>query len=64
MIVMKLKEEIRKIAEYQNSNTILEHFEFYDMRQENYERNMQMNKNKEMKGNETANNNSNEKKDN
>ena len=55
---------IQKIAEYQNSNTILEHFEFYDMRQENYERNMQMNKNKEMKGNETANNNSNEKKDN
>ena len=55
---------IQKIAEYQNSNTILEHFEFYDMRQENYERNMQMNKNKEMKSNETANNNSNEKKDN
>jgi len=47
---------IQKIAEYQNSNTILEHFEFYDMRQENYERNMQMNKNKEMKGNETGNN--------
>ena len=47
---------IQKIAEYQNSNTILEHFEFYDMRQENYERNMQMNKNKEMKGNEIGNN--------
>ena len=47
---------IQKIAEYQNSNTILEHFEFYDMRQENYERNMQMNKTKEMKGNETGNN--------
>ena len=56
---------IQKIAEYQNSNTILEHFEFYDMRQENYERNLQMNKNKEMKGNETVNNNNNnEKKDN
>ena len=55
---------IQKIAEYQNSNTILEHFEFYDMRQENYERNMQLNKNKEMKGNESANNNSKENKDN
>ena len=57
---------IEKIAEYQNTNTILEHFEFYDMRQENYERNVQMNKNKEIKGNnETANDkNNNEKKDN
>ena len=57
---------MQKIAEYQNTNTILEHFEFYDMRQENYERNMQMNKNKEMKGNENGNdkNNTNEKKDN
>ena len=42
---------MQKIAEYQNTNTILEHFEFYDMRQENYERNMQMNQNKEIKGN-------------
>ena len=59
---------IQKIAEYQNTNTILEHFEFYDMRQENYERNMQMNKNKEVKGTETGNDknntNNNEKKDN
>ena len=57
---------IEKIAEYQNTNTILEHFEFYDMRQENYERNVQMNKNKEIKGNnETVNDkNNNEKKDN
>ena len=57
---------VQKIAEYQNSNTILEHFEFYDMRQENYERNMQMNKNKEMKGNENLKNgsNNNGKKDN
>ena len=55
---------IQKIAEYQNSNTILEHFEFYDMRQENYERNMQMNKNKEIKGNQNGNDNNNEKKDN
>ena len=57
---------IEKIAEYQNTNTILEHFEFYDMRQENYERNVQMNKNKEIKGNnETVNDkNNNVKKDN
>ena len=57
---------IEKISEYQNTNTILEHFEFYDMRQENYERNMQMNKNKEIKANnETGNDkNNNEKKDN
>jgi hypothetical protein len=59
---------MQKIAEYQNTNTILEHFEFYDMRQENYERNMQMNKNKEVKGTETGNDknntNNNEKKDN
>ena len=59
---------IQKIAEYQNINTILEHFEFYDMRQENYERNMQMNQNKEIKGNNENktgdNNNGNIKKDN
>ena len=42
---------IQKIAEYQNTNTILEHFECYDMRQDNYERNMQMNNNKDIKGN-------------
>ena len=55
---------IQKIIEYQNTNTILEHFEFYDMRQENYERNMQMNKNKEVKGNteNKGNNNEGEKK--
>ena len=35
---------LEKIANYQNSNTILEHFEFYDMRQENYEKNMQVKK--------------------
>ena len=59
---------IQKITEYQNTNTILEHFEFYDMRQDNYERNMQMNKNKEMKSaennNVTNNNIDNKKKDN
>ena len=35
---------LQKIADYQNSNTILEHFEFYDMRQENYEKNTQIKK--------------------
>ena len=59
---------IKRIAEYQNTNTILEHFEFYDMRQDNYERHMQMNKNKEMKSaennNVTNNNIDNKKKDN
>ena len=60
---------IQKITEYQNTNTILEHFEFYDMRQENYERNVQMNKNKEIKRNNENktgdnNNNGNIKKDN
>ena len=59
---------LQRIAEYQNTNTILEHFEFYDMRQDNYERNMQMNQNKEIKGNNENktgdNNNGNIKKDN
>ena len=55
---------IQKITEYQNTNTILEHFEFYDMRQENYERNVQMNKNKEIKENVENNNDFNKKKDN
>ena len=36
---------IEKIAKYQNRNTILESFEFYDMRQENYEKNMKMKNN-------------------
>ena len=63
---------IQKIAEYQNTNTILEHFEFYDMRQDNYERNMQLNNNnnKDIKGNienkntTNPNNQNNNKKDN
>ena len=33
------------IDKYQNSNTILEHFEFYDLRQDNYEKNMKMKNN-------------------
>ena len=61
------KTMIEKICKYQNTNTILEQFEFYDMRQENYERNVQMNKNKEITGNNNENSNdknNNEKKDN
>ena len=60
---------LQRIAEYQNTNTILEHFEFYDMRQDNYERNVEM-KNKQMKNeqnnnnNINTNNNENKKKDN
>ena len=58
---------LQRIAEYQNTNTILEHFEFYDMRQDNYERNVEM-KNKQMKNeqnnNNINNNNENKKKDN
>ena len=59
---------LQRIAEYQNTNTILEHFEFYDMRQDNYERNVEM-KNKQMKNeqnnnNINNNNNENKKKDN
>ena len=38
---------MERISKYQNSNTILEHFEFYDLRQENYEKNMQLTKNAE-----------------
>ena len=56
---------LQKIVEYQNTNTILEHFEFYDMRQDNYERNLEM-KNKQIKNeqNNNINNNENKKKDN
>ena len=43
---------LEKIANYQKSNTILEHFEFYDMRQENYEKNMQMKKTYENQNNQ------------
>ena len=51
------------ISKYQNSNTILEHFEFYDMRQENYEKNMQAKKNFEnQKNQEQQNENNNEQK--
>ena len=33
---------------YQNSNTILEHFEYYDIRQENYEKQIQLMKETQM----------------
>lgn len=32
---------LKNIEEFVNSNTILEHFEYYDMRQENYEKTLQ-----------------------
>ena len=50
---------LQKIAEYQNTNTILEHFEFYDMRQDNYERNLEM-KNKQIKNEQNNNINNSE----
>jgi hypothetical protein len=33
------KQMVQLLQSYVNSNTILEHFEYYDIRQENYERN-------------------------
>ena len=56
---------LQTIAAYQNTNTILEHFEFYDMRQDNYERNLEM-KNKQIKNeqNNNINNRKKKKKDN
>jgi hypothetical protein len=33
------KKMIGILEKYVNTNTILEHFEYYDMRQENYEKN-------------------------
>jgi len=51
------------MSKYQNKNTILEHFEFYDMRQENYEKNMEAKKNYEnQKNQEQQKENNNEKK--
>ncbi len=38
---------IDKIDKYQNSNTILEHFEYYDNRQESYENFANQNNNKD-----------------
>ena len=39
---------IEKIEKFQNSNTILEHFEYYDIRQENYEKQIQLMKEQQM----------------
>ena len=36
------KKMINIIEKYKNSNSILEDFEFYDMRQENYEKNIEI----------------------
>ena len=47
---------LEKIEKYQNSNTILEHFEFYDLRQANYEKNMQQQKLMGQKSGNTNNN--------
>ena len=39
------------IEKFVNTNTILEHFEYYDLRQENYEKTLQMNNNLNNLGN-------------
>jgi len=39
------KTMVEIIERFENSNTILEHFEYYDLRQENYEKTIQMNSN-------------------
>ena len=41
-LVEQAKIMLNIIEKYENSNTILEHFEFYDIRQANYEKNMQI----------------------
>ena len=48
---------LEKISVFQNSNTILEHFEFYDMRQENYEKNVQAKKDYENQQQQNLDNN-------
>ena len=37
---------MEKIECFQNMNSILEHFEFYDLRQDNYVKNLQAKKNR------------------
>ena len=44
---------IEKISKYQNSNTILEHFEFYDLRQDNYVKNMNAKNNYDIQKNQS-----------
>ena len=55
---------LEKIEKFQNSNTILEHFEFYDMRQANYEKSMKqqkmINQSQKIEFNENNNNNNNQ----
>ena len=46
------KTMIEIFENYQNTNTILEHFEYYDVRQDNYEKAKAMNKLQEQKPNE------------
>ena len=43
----KAKIMLNIIEKYENSNSILEHFEYYDMRQDNYDKNMKSKKQKE-----------------
>ena len=49
---------LEKVETYQNSNTILEHFEFYDLRQENYVKNMQAKQNYENQNSQNQSQNS------
>ena len=44
---------IERIEIYQNSNTILEHFEFYDLRQDNYVKNMNAKNNYDIQKNQS-----------
>ena len=48
---------MEKVETYQNSNTILEHFEFYDLRQENYVKNLQAKQNYENPNSQNQNKN-------
>jgi hypothetical protein len=57
------KTMVEKIAKFQNSNTIFEHFEFYDIRQDNYEKNMKEKKSDDDQKNQTSQTNKDNKKD-
>jgi len=48
---LQAKIMVEIFRKYQNSNTILEHFNFYDMRQQNYENDKKVNKHKKNKNN-------------
>jgi len=45
------------MEKYQNTNTILEHFEYYDLRQDNYEKSIMNMRNNQMNNNSGNNNN-------